>query len=70
VDRQRLPLKGPGKTFEQGRVPKVTGADLGEEALTHGELQNFIKWQRSSSGPWRVRFFIGRSTYRSKGLGG
>jgi len=29
--------------------------------LSHGELQNFINWRRSSSGPGRVRFFIGRS---------
>lgn len=48
----------------------IPGTDLGEGVLTHGALQNFIKRWRSSSGPGRVRFFIGRSPYRSTGLGG
>jgi len=61
VDRQNHQEAGPGTTFERGRVPQVPGTDLGEGVLTHSALQNFIRWQWSSSGPGRVRFFIGRS---------
>ena len=44
--------------------------DLGEGALTHAALQNFIEFGWSSSGPGRVRFFIGHPLQTSKGLGG